>query len=504
MAPSKRIRKEYGQVKGSPMFPSMASEIRGDLDWIVMKALSKEPDFRYSSVASFQNDLRNYLDNKPVAAGPPGRLYLIRKFLTRHRWPALASTVVLISLVLGLTLAIQGKRSAERAERITRTELEKNAAIKGFLGDLLIAPHPNFQGHRVTIPAALDLANENVDLRFAKQPEIQTEVRMILGRSYFGLGEFEKADRVFRRVLESENRHFPRSSTVLTDVLTMLGQTRLRLGQLESSERYLTDALERAESDDHQEQIIFIRYTLATLYTFKDEPRRAEPYYREVLEHHRSHLGERDVETAEAMSGLARAYTDMGRYEEAADLFRSALDIQISAFGAEHPRVLGIKSNQANLFLRKGEWEEAEARFREVIDARERVLGKEHPQNLDSRRGLATSLFRLGKLAEAERLSEEVVKGYDSLFGATHYGSLIARNTYAMVLIRQGKLEPAIELFREVLRASDISGLNESSYAQVARNNLGDCLIRKGKPQEAIPLLIEVVQTNRQSVGGTA
>ncbi len=76
--------------------------LAGDLDWVVMKALEKEPDRRYGSAREFAEDLENFLAHRPVAAGPPSGLYRLRKFARRYRVQVTAAALVLLSLVLGL------------------------------------------------------------------------------------------------------------------------------------------------------------------------------------------------------------------------------------------------------------------------------------------------------------------------------------------------------------------------------------------------------------------
>src|SRR5262249_51255461 len=65
--------------------------VRGELDWIVMKALAKERDRRYESATAFAQDLERFLNHEPVAAGPPTAGYRLRKFLRRHRGPVAAA-----------------------------------------------------------------------------------------------------------------------------------------------------------------------------------------------------------------------------------------------------------------------------------------------------------------------------------------------------------------------------------------------------------------------------
>lgn len=96
-------------------------KLRGELDWIVMKALEKDRTRRYMTVAEFASDLERFLRQEPVSAGPPSTAYLLRKSLQRHRGVVMAGGLVFIALGIGLLVAM---KQAERAEA-ARTEVDR-------------------------------------------------------------------------------------------------------------------------------------------------------------------------------------------------------------------------------------------------------------------------------------------------------------------------------------------------------------------------------------------
>ena len=98
---------------------SLVRLLRGDLDWIVMKALEKSRSRRYDSASSFAEDLGRYLDNSPVLARPPSTFYQLHKFVRRHWVGVVATALVGTSLLLGLITALIFYRQA----RSTAVEL---------------------------------------------------------------------------------------------------------------------------------------------------------------------------------------------------------------------------------------------------------------------------------------------------------------------------------------------------------------------------------------------
>src|SRR5262249_51391500 len=106
--------------------------LRGELDWIVMKCLEKDRDRRYDTAFALAQDLGRYLADEPVAAGPPRAAYRFRKFLRRHRGPALAAAVVLLTLVggiVGTTVGMFRAEAAKEQESVQR-RLAEEAGLK--------------------------------------------------------------------------------------------------------------------------------------------------------------------------------------------------------------------------------------------------------------------------------------------------------------------------------------------------------------------------------------
>ncbi|HEX6812862.1 MAG TPA: bifunctional serine/threonine-protein kinase/formylglycine-generating enzyme family protein [Planctomycetota bacterium] len=101
-----------------------ARSLRGDLDWILRKAMAKELRERYASVAEFAADLRAFLAHQPISAGPPSTAYVLRKFVRRHRVPVVAGLIVFCSLLLGLVASALLYRQADANARLAQSHLE--------------------------------------------------------------------------------------------------------------------------------------------------------------------------------------------------------------------------------------------------------------------------------------------------------------------------------------------------------------------------------------------
>ena len=138
-APSTRLGRQTGTATGIATAiatrhgtdeRTLVGRLRGDLDWICLKALEKDPARRYPSVSELADDLRRYLAHEPVLAGRPGALYRARKFVRRNRLAVAATLLIVVVGFAGLQAALSGRQVARAlrpqadAHRLRRLELE--------------------------------------------------------------------------------------------------------------------------------------------------------------------------------------------------------------------------------------------------------------------------------------------------------------------------------------------------------------------------------------------
>src|SRR5262249_13262134 len=95
----------------------LSRHLRGELDWIVMRALEKDRNRRYETAKAFALDVQRYLADEPVLACPPSAGYRLRKFVRKHRGPVVAATIILVLLTAGIVGTSTGLVQAVRAEK---------------------------------------------------------------------------------------------------------------------------------------------------------------------------------------------------------------------------------------------------------------------------------------------------------------------------------------------------------------------------------------------------
>ena len=126
---------------------SLVRRLRGDLDWITLKALAHAPAERYAAVSEFAQDLQRSLRDEPISAGKPGMQVLARKFVRRHRTGVIAAGIVATALVAGL--AATGWSLSRARTSAAEAELERNAALAQAYRASIAAAHGALQRNDV-------------------------------------------------------------------------------------------------------------------------------------------------------------------------------------------------------------------------------------------------------------------------------------------------------------------------------------------------------------------
>jgi eukaryotic-like serine/threonine-protein kinase len=179
--------------------------IRGDLDWIVMKALDKDRSRRYDTANGLARDIERYLDGDAVEACPPTLGYKLQKFLRRNRPQVIAAALLLVALLAGITgttwgliraerasaeLAAKNLRLAEEQAKVqARFELAQKAIAlfhTGVSEDMLLK-NPQFKELRTKL--LKEAAEFYADLEKLLAGQRDARSRRALAGAYFELGE---------------------------------------------------------------------------------------------------------------------------------------------------------------------------------------------------------------------------------------------------------------------------------------------------------------------------
>jgi eukaryotic-like serine/threonine-protein kinase len=436
--------------------------LRGDLDWIVMKALEKDRARRYETAHSLISDIEHHLNHEPVKAGPPGAAYRARKFIRRHRMGVILGASVGATLVLGLVLALAGFAQARserdralNAERQAEVEAARSAEVAQFLKGMLkdLEPSAALGQDTTTFREILDRTAERVSKDLKGQPDVEAELRNILGNTYHSLGDRLKAEAMIREALRLRRARFGETNRLVADSLADLAVIRFELGSPAEADALLTQALA-------------IRKAL---------------------------FGNEHPGIARLLSGFAKLQQRRGRLDEAEKLAREAIEMERRLLPKLHPDLADSLGVLAGIMRAKGDPRECERLQREQLAILREVGGKDWSEAYFLLAGLGGQCRRQNRLAEAEDFYRESLALARKAVGIDHYYVVSVLSRLIGVLRDEHKLGEAEALAREYL--SLYQKANAGGWqAFDARSLLGGILTGQGKLSEAEPLLLSAYE----------
>jgi serine/threonine protein kinase/tetratricopeptide (TPR) repeat protein len=500
-------------VRRDTEFAALQRQVKGELDWIVMKCLEKDRARRYETANGLASDVQHFLCGEPVVAAPPSRLYRFRKFARRNRVALIATIIVAASLVTGLTLATYGFITAreERDQKVTALGQERQARelaekreketqqVSDFQAAMLSEIDVEAMGHsikqrfREQVQAALErqYVGEFPDRRKRTAEEIEAELAAYDQRA--GAAQAVDVARqvmdefVLARAAEALEKEFTDQPLVRAQLHSALGSTYRDLGLHSAAETHFRAAMEirqRELGDDHPDTLASIHNT-GLLLRVQGRLAEAEPFLHKALDGRRRVLGNDDRNTLASINEMGLLLRGLGEYSEAEPYLREAMDGYRRVLGDNDWNTPSSIGNMGKLLDDRGEHAEAEPLIREAMEGCRRVLGDEHRTTLIWIDNMSNVLGAQGKYSEAEPYVREALDGFRRILGDEHPDTLTAMTNMGILLKAQRRLDEAEPFLREALEGCR-NVLGDDNLATLdSINSFGDLLHYQGKLAEA-------------------
>lgn len=489
--------------------------LRGDLEHVILKAIEKDVDRRYASAAALAEDIQHFLQQEPVTAVPPSRIYRLKKFVRRHRAGVAASVLGVITVLAGLGLSVTGFVKASRASvRAEQAAANARAALNFIQEDLLgrldpFVSHAGEEdwGRNLSLLEAVQTAASGLGDRFAGQPLVEASLRLTIGRTYLRLGEAESA-----------GSHLQRAVQLFTH---MLGPNEART--LEARHHHaesLNRTARSAEAIPIHKQILDVRRKLfgsharATLESTdalawalfnanSTNYTHAETLFRQAITGGSATLGEKDALVLRAKEGLAEINYQRGVYDEFLRLEDEIYETRRQVLGPEHPDFLYSAATRAyDLRYRLGDLHAAEALGNEVLEKSRRVLGHDHPTTLLMVVEKGMRLSARGLWHPAIESRRELLQTARRRYGEGHLTTHWAEDLLGGELRARGDFAEAEQIHRASVTARESTGQTQTSAQQRSRRWLSLAVFDQGRVEEAQRLYETVVHQSREAHGG--
>ncbi len=410
---------------------ALGRRLRGDLDWILRKAMAKERSRRYGSAAELAEDVRRHLRHDPVVARAPSAGYRLRKFVRRHRSGVVSAALIALALVGGITArtfeAARANREAARAsEEAARANQEAEAAqqVSDFLVGLFEISDPDqAAAGTMTAREILDRgAQQLMSRELEDQPLVQARLMDTIGSVFGKLGLYEQAVELLNRALEIRRGHLGDEHLEIATSLNHLGNVRWDQGDYGQAESLFQSALEirrRVLGPDHLEVAKTLN-NLGAVHLEEGDFAEAEYLLRQALEIKELSLGSDHPDIAKSLNNLANVYKFQGKSDQAESLMRRSSAIFEKAFGPVHLMVALTHNNLAAILYDQGRFAESEAANRRALGVLEEILGPDHPEVARSLSNLAEVLWELERYSESEKLFQRARRVWEKAGGPEH------------------------------------------------------------------------------------
>jgi serine/threonine protein kinase len=513
--------------------------VRGELDWIVMKALEKDRTRRYETATDFAADVQRYLDNEPVAAGPPSASYRLRKFIRRNKGPVLAAALVVLALLggmvgttLGLVRAEQRREEAEQArhnEAIQRATAQANAhkalaaaaeetkareqvqkhltqVERGIqlLGSIFENLDPNAEEKegkplRVLLGERLDLATRELEGETIGAPLAVARLQRTLGCSQWALGYPEKA---IALLVKARATFTTRLGPDHRDTLWCMSELALAYhsaGELELAVSLFEETLQRQKTalgPDHPDTLTSMN-NLAEGYRSVGKLDRAFRLWEEMFRLSKAKGGLNHSGTLMWLNNLVMGYEEAGMLDQARPLMEVILRRAKAAPRPDQRIIATCMNNLAGCYKASGDFARALPLYEDALKIRTAKLGPVHPDTLGSRINLASAHAATGKLAVALQQLEEVLPLTKDKLGPNHPVTIICMSHLASAYHKARKLDLALPLFQETLHRQKAKFGPDHFHTLIIMSNFAECYRDAGKLDLALPLTEETLRRHQ-------
>jgi serine/threonine protein kinase len=503
----------------------LTTRLRGDLDWIVMRALEKDRTRRYETASDLAADLQRYLHGEAVVAAPPSASYRLRKFVRRNRALVSAGVATGTTLLVGVIAfawqadvaaqerdrALLAQRAeaeqrgiAEASARAETTARKRAEAINEFVTNALRSADPRHGGRQgmLVVDAMQNATRMLDDDALREQPEVASRLLQTIAEILSDHGRGDQAQPLAERALAIERRLHPGNHIDIAASLRTLGYVLANAGRPEAALPLQTEALAMLRElfpGDHDDVSTALN-NLATTFESIGRYAEAEPLLREALAMTERLNGKDHPDVAGTMTSLAAALEALGRVADAEAMLRDAQARLQRSTHADHPNRVANANNLGHLLWATGRAAEAEPLFAAALASNRRMYAGDHPDTATSLCNLAAAHEKQQQFATAEPLRREALQMSQNLYPDGHPQTADVLQSLGDGLERQGKLEPAVAFFEQAAALERRLGNVPGCLAN--QLDVGRLLLDLDRAAAAEPVLSECARELRQQYSG--
>jgi serine/threonine protein kinase/lipopolysaccharide biosynthesis regulator YciM len=487
---------------------NLTKQVRGELDWIVMKALEKDRARRYETANELARDIGRYLDGEAVLAAPPSASYRLRKFARKHR-AALATTVAIaLFLVAGVAVSTWQAVRATRAKQLAQARLGQIEKANDVLASVFrdLDPRAEERGgpglQEQLSQRVLDAARE-LDGEAVGDPPTVARLQHTLGSTLKQLGHYRQAVGLLEKACATRNDLLGPDHPDTLASTHDLGDAYTRDGQFDRAVPLLEQTLEGRTASlgtDHPDTL-GTAHALAQAYHLGGQQSRALELMRQTVEKKTATIGPDHPGTLNSLNDLALAYHDAGQPARAVELLGPILEKQKATIGPDHPHTLNSMNNLGLACRSAGQLKKAQSLHEESLEKTRARLGSDHPLTLTAMANLAETYRVAGQLDKAVPLYEQTLAKFKEKLRPDHPRTLAVMNNLAVAYGNAGRRDVAVPLYKQTLERRTATLGPDHPDTLTTMSNLAVAYAGDAKPEPSVPLFEKVFQRRKAKLG---
>ncbi|HMO14946.1 MAG TPA: serine/threonine-protein kinase [Pirellulaceae bacterium] len=434
--------------------------LRGDLDWIAMKALERNRQRRYQSAGELADDLRRYLECQPVSAGPPTWRYRCTVFLRRNRTVSMMAGLLILAVIAGLIglgygwtrtrqLLVQEQALRQEVESQRSESEQVSSMLESLFSDLDV--YATDTDLRSVLRDRMKAAAQAIADQESLDPLRASRLAESIARTLIGIGDYAEAEPLLQFCCDIRREQLGVGHAATLDARHLLAYC------LSRQERH-------AEALAGFQAIVGIRSEL---------------------------LGPKHPDTLRTRLNIANCLLYLGQRQQAAEELARLNQLREEGAVLHESDRHTILTWLATQNIHTGQTDDALAALQDVVAIRTSQFGEHHPRTLDSLSNLGMLLEMSGRDQDALQVYQQLLNGRSSRLGDRHNDTLTARRLLALCHHRLGNRELEIPLWSELVEA-----VRENQHADPARLAryqlyLGGALVSLSRHDEARELLEE-------------
>ena len=503
---------EKEPLKPSARDSRHASELRDDLDAIVMMSLRKEAGQRYASADQFATDISRYLDGRPVRAHESSRIYHVRRFVRRHRVAVLTSVLLFTGVAAGLSVALWQTREATRARAAADAARDLAMAANSEseqVSDFMIGLFDNRDDYsplRDTLMLQSLLSRGMKRLAEVNEPLARASMLDALGRVQRNLENIDESERLMWDALRLREKHARANDPATARTLERLADLQRRRGNYTLADSLATRALaiNRAAFGNVHSRVAYNLRQRATFAVFLNDLKRAESFAAAAVDARPSGTPDDDVRRARDIESLASMQWRMGRISESIKTMTEAERVARQAHACPDSVAVDMQLHRAEIMSHVRSLQgEAIVLARKAM-AEQFALSAPTDPVRSSAMAWAAPIIAMQYPDEGLRLLRQSLELERRTFGDKPPRVTGAKEALALMLLRMGRTDEATKLIRDVVASSrEQFGTQHTAYAS-AIGFLSDALLARGDLDSATTLVKEAVAIRTSIFGSEA